>query len=82
MRDKNLYLVGQRIRSFRKAQGMSQMELAERMEMHLNSIGQIERGEQAASIRTIIAIAQALAVHPAQLFEGCAFEQVSPRDPT
>jgi len=47
---------------------MSQEKLAEKAELHHNYIGEIERGEKAASIDTIVKIAKALRVRVGDLF--------------
>jgi len=55
-------LIGQAIRKFRKAKKITQEQLAERADLHPVYMGQIERGEQAISVRALIRIAQALGV--------------------
>lgn len=41
---------------------MSQEKLAEKADLHHNYIGELERGEKAASIDTLVKIAKALGV--------------------
>ena len=61
-------IFGETIRARRKALGMSQEKLAEKAELHHNYIGEIERGEKAATIDTIMKIAKALGVRARDLF--------------
>ena len=49
---------------------MSQELLAEKADLHHNFIGEIERGEKAASIDTLVKIAHALGVPVRTLVEG------------
>lgn len=73
-RDANLMILGDRIRELRKERGLSQEKLAELADVHRNFIGFIERGERNVGVKTVIALAQAMELHPARLFEGCVFE--------
>jgi len=65
---KHRKIFGETIRSRRKVLDMSQEKLAEKAELHHNYIGEIERGEKAASIDTIVKIAKALRVRVGDLF--------------
>ena len=47
---------------------MSQAGLSERADLSVNYMGQIERGEVQASVRSLISIAHALEVNPSELF--------------
>ncbi len=60
--------VGLKIRDFRKAAGLTQEQLAERIGKSVQTISQIERGGFAPSLGTIEAIAKALKAPPALLF--------------
>lgn len=60
---------GQRVRYYRKKQGLSQEQLAELCELHPTYIGQLERGEKNASLETIMHICNGLRVTPSQIFE-------------
>jgi transcriptional regulator with XRE-family HTH domain len=71
MSDQNdLIEAGRAIRIRRQASGLSQEALAERAGVHRNYVGLLERGERNASLTTLIAVARALNVTLAQLFEG------------
>ena len=62
-------IVGQRIRHYRTAQGLSQEKLAELAGCHPTYIGQVERGEKNATIESIEKIAVALQISLSELFE-------------
>lgn len=59
-KQKHHKLLGDTIRSYREKAGLSQEKLAEEAGLHHNYIGEIERGEKAATIDTIVKIAAAL----------------------
>lgn len=63
---------GQAVRSVRKAGDLSQEALAEKAGLHRTYVGGIERGERNVSLVNIVALAEALSVTPAALFEGWA----------
>jgi len=48
---------------------MSQEKMAERADLHHNYIGEIERGEKAATIDSILKLAKALGVRTSDLFK-------------
>jgi transcriptional regulator with XRE-family HTH domain len=53
-------ILGETIRSCRKSAGFSQEALAEKADLHHNYVGELERGEKAATIDTLQKIAKAL----------------------
>ncbi|HUZ06124.1 MAG TPA: helix-turn-helix transcriptional regulator [Candidatus Paceibacterota bacterium] len=59
---KHRRVLGEMIRSYRKNAGLSQEALAEKADLHHNYIGELERGEKAATIDTLLKIAKALNV--------------------
>lgn len=61
--------LGQRIRNYRTAAGLSQEKLAELSGCHPTYIGQIERGEKNATVESIEKITGALGVSLSKLFE-------------
>lgn len=61
--------LGQRIRNYRTAKGLSQEKLAELSGTHPTYIGQIERAEKNATVESIQRIALALEVPLSRLFE-------------
>jgi len=62
-------ILGETIRSFRKKAGLSQEALAEKSDLHTNYIGELERGEKAATIDTLLKIAKALKVRVSDLVQ-------------
>ena len=63
-------ILGQRIRNYRTAKGLSQEKLAEISGCHHTYIGQLERGEKNATIESIEKIATALNISLSKLFEN------------
>lgn len=62
--------VGSRIRSLRMAQGLTQAELGELVELPQPYVGGIERGERNISLETLQKIINALKVSPEELFRN------------
>lgn len=60
---------GTKLAYVRKLKKLSQMKLAEMVDMNFNYIGQIERGEANVTIRTMIVLANALDVELSSLFD-------------
>lgn len=54
--------IGEKIRKYRKARGMTQEELAEKTELSTNFIGSIERAEKNLTLANLINIANVLDV--------------------
>ena len=63
-------VVGRNIRLARKAQGLSQLALAERSELWADFIGKVERGTTSPSIESLKAIATAMNLSLGDLFAG------------
>ena len=59
--------VGKTIRWYRTRAGMSIERLAEKADLHHNYVGEIERGEKAASLDTLMKLAKGLGVRPYKL---------------
>ncbi|MCJ2021445.1 helix-turn-helix domain-containing protein [Methylobacterium sp. E-065] len=59
---------GTNVRQHRRAVGMTQEHLAERVEVSIETIGKIERGVAAPSFDTVERIASALQISPLALF--------------
>ena len=62
-------VLGQRIRNYRTAKGLSQEKLAELCGCHPTYVGQLERGEKNATVESIERISSALGVSLSKLFE-------------
>ncbi len=60
---------GAKLAYIRKSKKLSQMKLAEIVDMNFNYIGQIERGEANVTIKTMIILANALDVELKDLFD-------------
>jgi transcriptional regulator with XRE-family HTH domain len=60
---------GLRVRSIRESQGLSQEDLAERAGLHRTYVSSLERGQRNVGLDNILALAQALAIPAADLFE-------------
>src|SRR5258707_15181482 len=59
--------IGARIRSLRQTLKMTQAEVAERVGIDASFYGQVERGANIPSLRTLFAVAHVLRVEPASL---------------
>ena len=62
-------LFGKRVRTIRRAAGITQEDAAERAQMHPKYLGEIERGEKRPSFEAILALAKALDTSPAAFFQ-------------
>lgn len=61
---------GSTVKELRKSKGLSQERLAFEVGMDLTSINEIENGRRNPTLRTIVKIAEALGVKPAELLSG------------
>ncbi len=60
MKEFNMRLVGERIKELRKAAGISQVSLAEKIGVHQNTLSQYENGTSKMSIEVLFSLAIAL----------------------
>jgi transcriptional regulator with XRE-family HTH domain len=60
-------LFGTVVRQHREARGLSQEELADQCDLHRTYISQLERGLKSPSLRSLVAIAEALQSRPSHL---------------
>jgi transcriptional regulator with XRE-family HTH domain len=56
-----------KVRLRRYELGLTQEQLAERADFHVNYIGGIERGERNPSVESVVALANALEISPREL---------------
>ena len=69
MSKKDLKKFGKRLKALRLDHSLTQLELAEILDMSPNFIGMIERGERNTTVENVFRIARALNVKPSNLFE-------------
>lgn len=69
MSKKDLQKFGKKLKFLRIDKGLTQLELAEILNMSPNFIGMIERGERNTTIENVYKISRALKVKPSSLFE-------------
>ena len=69
MGKKDLQKFGKRLKSLRIDKNLTQLELAEILDMSPNFIGMIERGERNTTVENVFKIARALNIKPSNLFE-------------
>jgi transcriptional regulator with XRE-family HTH domain len=65
--------LGYTLREMRLAAGLSQMQLAERSDLTLNYVGEVERGEKVASIDTLVRLARALGRNGSELLRSAGY---------
>ncbi len=65
-----LVCIGERLKSWRKENGLSQAKVASLLEMSLNFYGNIERGKCRLSIEKIILVHERLGIDPTFLLTG------------
>jgi transcriptional regulator with XRE-family HTH domain len=62
-------IIGEKIRQFRKRAKFTQEELAEKADLHPVYLGELERGEESASVHCLMRIAKALRVRVRDLVD-------------
>jgi transcriptional regulator with XRE-family HTH domain len=65
--------LGENLRRVRRREGLSQERLGVRASLHRTEIGLLEHGERVCRIDTLIQLAGAMAVEPAELLDGIAW---------
>lgn len=73
-------IVGKRIKQYRKKEGLSQEELAFKASLHTTYIGQLERGEKNATLKSIEKISSSLKIPLEVIFKGVQEEFSSNED--
>lgn len=79
-KENTLKVIGQNIKRIRLLKGLTQEQLAEKLDKSINFISIIERGESGISIPTIIDICNALQINSDELFNGLIDKQVVTED--
>ena len=69
MSKRDLQKFGKRLKSLRLDKNLTQLELAEILDMSPNFIGMIERGKRNTTVENVFKIARALGIKPYNLFE-------------
>ena len=69
MSKRDLQKFGKRLKLLRLDKNLTQLELAEILDMSPNFIGMIERGERNTTVENVFKIARALGIKPSNLFE-------------
>ena len=64
-----LIAFGKRLRALRKSKGLSQEQLAWKADSELSQISRMERGIINAGLSQLFKIAEALEIHPKELFD-------------
>ena|SRR6478735_4720160 len=77
-RSRAAQVFGQRVRDARIALGMSQEDISNLADMHVTNYGRVERGEANSELHTIVRIATALNVDPAELLAGLYGSEMLP----
>lgn len=62
-------LLGMKIRLFRRKRGMTQEQLAERVDLSASFIGHVERGTRVSSLETLMKLCHVLQVTPNDLLQ-------------
>jgi transcriptional regulator with XRE-family HTH domain len=67
---------GKELQKLRRKKGWSQMKLAMEAGLHLNALGNLERGQRSPSLHTVMVLCRALGVPAAELI--AAVEKSNP----
>lgn len=74
MADINYERIGSRLREARKANGMTQKDVAEHLDIETNSYSNLERGAQPINLKRIIELCILYGVKPEYLLDDCCPE--------
>lgn len=67
--------LGKAVRQRRKAMELSQEAFAERLDVHRNYVGLIERGQQNITLETLVKLCRAFGCQPADLVPGIPLDR-------
>ncbi|MGN0190183.1 MAG: helix-turn-helix domain-containing protein [Candidatus Cryptobacteroides sp.] len=69
MNENEIYIhIGNRIREFRLAKGITQQELADKCDLEIPNLSRIENGRTNPTVKTLFIICKALEIHMRDLF--------------
>ncbi len=69
-------ILGERVKAARTSLGLSQIQVWQISGIHFTNIGKIERGDANPALHTIIRLADALNVDPAELVAGLSADSL------
>ena len=72
---------GQRVRTLRRSQKLTQEELAEKLGISASFMGHLERGTRIASIETLVALCNTLKTSPQYLLEASLNDDIDEHMP-
>ena len=67
--DNRFKVIGRNIRKYREKKGWTQEDLAEKVDIHVSYVGQIERGLRYPSLKVLFKIADVLSIKVYKLLE-------------
>jgi len=70
MSKRDLQKFGKRVKELRRERDLTQLELAEILDLSPNFVGMVERGERNTTVENVFKIARALNAKPSTLFEN------------
>jgi len=70
MSKRDLRKFGKRLKELRLEKNLTQLELAEILDLSPNFVGMVERGERNTTVENVFKIARALNAKPVALFEN------------
>lgn len=73
------YNLGKRIRTLRKARGLSREALADRADLNLSFLAKIEHSKNSPTVRTLTKIAAGLGISPSELLSDSAVSVPLPK---
>lgn len=73
---------GQRVRSLRRSQKLTQEELAEKLGISASFMGHLERGSRIASIDTLVALCNTLKTSPQYLLGASLSDEIDEHMPS
>ena len=67
---------GRNVARARRAVGLSQVELADRAQIHRSEVSHLERGQRKPRVDTLMKVTAALEVEPSRLLQGIEWQLV------